>query len=259
MACESSVRRMQPKIFCIGLSRTGTTSFSAVMTQLGFLTRSGPSGLGLALHELGRFDDICAIADKYDCLCDLPYPLIYERLAERYPDSIFVLTTRSSGGTWLESLRSLNLRNGPTEAFRIAYGCYEVDGHEDQLRELYRDHNESARQFFAGSDRFAEVCWEQGDAMPKIAALLGIDPAGISVPVANASADKNAWKIVERHCRKGRYGAAARYAQSVAGTPELMALINRRLDSQFRLFQALSTPKTALRRLRRRAGKRGAG
>lgn len=240
---------MRPKIFCIGLSRTGTTTFNAVMTRLGFLARSGPSGLGLALHELDRFDDICAIADQYDCLCDLPYPLLYERLAGRYPDSRFVLTTRSSEDRWLESLRALNLRNGPTEAFRIAYGCYEVANHEDQLRDFYRRHNESVRQFFAGSARFVEVCWEQGDGMSRIAALLGIDAAGISVPVANASADKDARKIIERHCRKGRYGAAVRYARSVAGTPELLALINRRLDSELRLFLALSTPKTALRRL----------
>ena len=83
--------------------------------------------------------------------------------------------------------------------------------------------------------------------------------AGISVPVANASADKNARKIVERHCRKGRYGAAVRYAQSVAGTPELLALIDRRLDGELRLFLALSTPKTALRRLRLRPRTRDAG
>lgn len=199
---------MPPKSFCFGLSRTGTTTFNTVMTKLGFLARSGPSGLGLALYERGRFGDICAIADQYDCLCDLPYPLLYEKLAERYPDSLFVLTTRSSEGKWLESLRALNLRNGPTEAFRMGYGCYEVAGHEAQLRDLYRRHNESVRQFFAGSDRFVEVCWEQGDGMQKIAALLGIDASDISVPIANASADKNARKIVERHCRKGRNGPA---------------------------------------------------
>jgi len=241
---------MRPKIFCVGLSRTGTTTFNAVMTRLGFLARSGPSGLGLALYERGRFDDICAIADGYDCLCDLPYPLLYDKLAERYPDSLFVLTTRSSEDKWLESLRALNLRNGPTEAFRTAYGCYEVAGHEDQLLALYREHNESVRQFFAGSDRFVEVCWEEGDGMQKIGAMLGIDVAGLSAPVANASADKNAGKIVERHCRKGRYGAAVRYAQSVAGTPELMALIDRRLDSELRVFLALGRAKTGWRRLR---------
>lgn len=250
---------MQAKIFCIGLSRTGTTTFNAVMTRLGFLARSGPSGLGLALYEMGRVDDICAIAEKYDCLCDLPYPLIYERLAERFPDSRFVLTIRRSEDKWLESLRALNLRNGPTEAFRIAYGCYEVAGHEEQLRQFYLDHNESARQFFAGSDRFVEVCWEDGDGMQKIGALLGIDATGVSVPVANASADKNTRKIVERHCSKGRFGAAARYAQSVPGTPELMAVINRRLDAEFRRFQALGTPKAALRRLRLRKRKTAAG
>ena len=247
---------MPPKIFCIGLSRTGTTTFNAVMSELGFLARSGPSGLGLRLHELGRFDDICAIIDRYDCLCDLPYPLLYEKLADRYPDSRFVLTTRSSEDTWLESLRKLNLRNGPTEAFRIAYGCYEVDSNEERLKNFYRRHNDAARKFFQGSERFVEVCWERGDGLDRIAGLLGIDAAGITVPVANASADKNARKIVERHCRKGRFGAAARYARSVSGTDELLQLINRRLDRQLRQFLLLTGPKAALQRLklRRRRG-----
>lgn len=250
---------MPPKIFCIGLSRTGTTTFNAVMSELGFLARSGPSGLGLRLHELDRFDDICAIIDKYDCLCDLPYPLLYRRLADRYPDSMFILTTRSSENTWLESLRKLNLRNGPTEAFRIAYGCYEVDSNEDRLKDFYRGHNDAARNFFQGSDRFVEVCWEHGDGLSRIAGLLGIDAAGIAVPVANASADKNARKIVERHCRKGRFGAAARYARSVSGTDELLALINQRLDRQLSQFLMLAAPKTALQRLRLRGRQRSSG
>lgn len=247
--------RMQPKIFCIGLSRTGTTTFNAVMTELGFLARSGPSGLGLRLHELGRFDDICAIIDRYDCLCDLPYPLIYEQLAERYPDSLFVLTTRSSDEKWLESLRKLNLRNGPRDGFRIAYGCYEVESNETRLLDFYREHNARAREFFRGSARFTEVCWEHGDGLEKIAALLHIDAAGVTVPVANASADKNARKIVERHCRKDRFGAAVRYARSVPGTEELLALVNRLADRELRQFLTWATPKARLQRLKLR-GKR---
>ncbi len=249
---------MRAKIFCIGLSRTGTTTFNTVMSRLGFLARSGPSGLGLALYELGRFDDVCAIIDKYDCLCDLPYPLLYEQLSERYPDSLFVLTTRSSEDKWLESLRALNLRNGPTEAFRIAYGCYEVANNETHLRDFYRSHNDAARKFFAGSERLVEVSWEHGDGLQKIARLLKIDAAGIGVPVANASADKNTRKIVQRHCQKGRYGAAARYARSVGDTAALLALINSSLDRELKQFLTWSTPKTALQRLKLRAKKRPA-
>ncbi|MFD1217206.1 sulfotransferase [Microbulbifer celer] len=247
---------MMPKTFCIGLSRTGTTTFNAVMAELGFLSRQGPGSLGLKLYELGRFDDICAIIDNYDSLCDFPYPLLYERLAERYPDSRFVLTTRRSEDQWLESLRKLNLRNGPTEAFRIAYGCYDVHGNEDRLRDFYLQHNEAAREFFRGSERFTEVCWEQGDGLNRIGELLGIDISGASVPVANASADKNSRKILERHCRKGRLGAAARYARSVEDTDELLAIINRRLDRELGQFLAVTKPKAALRRLKLR-GKQG--
>jgi hypothetical protein len=247
---------MRPKTFCIGLSRTGTTTFNALMGQLGFLARSGPSGLGLALYELGRFEDICQVIEPYDCLCDLPYPLLYRQLAERYPDSRFVLTTRSSDDKWLESLRNLNLRNGPTDAFRIAYGCYEVSGHEDRLRELYRSHNEEARTFFAGSDRFVEVCWEHGDGLEKIARLLGIDAGGLCVPVANAAADKNARNIAARHCDKGRFGAAARYAGSAADPENVLALVNRRVDGKLKRFLAWSGPKAKLLRLNLRGWKR---
>ncbi|MFC4876899.1 sulfotransferase [Microbulbifer halophilus] len=222
------------------------------MTGLGFLSRQGPGSLGLKLYELGRFDDICAIVDHYDCLCDLPYPLLYERLAERYPDSRFVLTTRRSEDQWLQSLRKLNLRNGPTEAFRIAYGCYDVDGNENRLRDFYLRHNEAAREFFRDSGRFAEVCWEQGDGLNELGELLGVNISGASVPVANASADKDSRKILERHCRKGRLGAAVRYARSVEGTDELLALVNRRLDRELGRFLAVARPKAALRRLRLR-------
>jgi len=247
---------MRPKIFCIGLSRTGTTTFNALMGQLGLLARSGPSGLGLALHELGRFEDICQIIEPYDCLCDLPYPLLYRQLAERYPDSRFVLTTRSSEDKWLESLRNLNLRNGPTDAFRIAYGCYEVSGHEDRLREVYRAHNEGAREFFGDSNRFVEVCWERGDGLEKIARLLDIDPRGLSVPVANASVDKNSRGIAARHCDKSRFGAAARYARSTGQADEVLALINRRVDSKLKRFLTWSAPKAKLLRLNLRGRKR---
>lgn len=64
--------------------------------------------------------------------------------------------------------------------------------------------------------------------LSRIARLLGIDAAGVTVPVANASADKNAHKIVERHCRKGRFGAAARYARSVSGSADLLQRLKLR-------------------------------
>lgn len=244
---------MRAKIFGIGLSRTGTTTFNEVMSELGLLSRSEPSELGLALFELDRFDDICDIIDKYDCLCDMPYPLLYEKLFARHPDSLFVLTTSSSEDEWLESLRAMNLRNGPAEAFRIAYGCSEVANNENHLLSFYRTHNDAARRFFKDSNRFVEICWEQGNGLRRLASLLRVDAAGIRVPVANASTEKIPRKIVKRYCDRGRYGSAARFVRSIGNPPELLALINKSLDREINEFSTWSKPKAALQRFTSRA------
>lgn len=87
---------MQGKIFCIGMSRTGTTSFFLVMEALGFKSR----------HFIGELiaDPNYDIPEDLEVLCDSPIPMLYQRLDKKYPGSKFVLTTRSKK-TWLGSMK----------------------------------------------------------------------------------------------------------------------------------------------------------
>jgi hypothetical protein len=228
---DQSKRR---KIFCIGLGKTGTTTFGIVMKRLGHRHVSGPVAVMLALMELGREEDVFDLIGEFDAFDDFPYPYLYKQCAERYPDSLFVLTVRRSPERWLESLRSHNMVMGPTDAFLLAYGCYSVEGNETRLADLYTQHIEEARRFFAGTNRFLEICWEENDNARKLAAFLGVHPREVRIPVANAAADRDPLRIVRRHCDQQRFGAATRYAKAAAAPEPLLNYINTRMDARLR-------------------------
>lgn len=76
------------KIFGVGLPRTGTTSVSMAMLELGYRTR----------HVC--FND--ALYDCGDCFFDTPVYVDYPLLDTRYPHSKFILTWRDPEA-WLAS------------------------------------------------------------------------------------------------------------------------------------------------------------
>jgi hypothetical protein len=86
----------KPKIFGIGLSRTGTTSLHHLLESLGYSSRHFVDAL---------------VADKNaeineDAVMDSPVPMLYQHLDKRYPGSKFILTTRSKE-KWLDSMNWL--------------------------------------------------------------------------------------------------------------------------------------------------------
>ncbi len=84
------------KIFCIGLSKTGTTSVAAALEQLGLLTA----------HYRNPFSNaILAEADVplLDALADTPVCAHFETLYHTYPHARFIWTQRPLAD-WLQSL-----------------------------------------------------------------------------------------------------------------------------------------------------------
>jgi len=79
------------KIFCIGLSRTGTTSLHVALTRLGFRSCHYPP-----LHRLPE------IMECYDAVGDTPVACSFRELDAEYPGSRFVLTVREIR-SWLAS------------------------------------------------------------------------------------------------------------------------------------------------------------
>lgn len=85
------------KIFCIGLSRTGTNSISNALELLGY---EGKHWNG-ELSEILDWHDI----EKYDFVSDTAVACIFESLYYAYPDAYFIYTTREIN-SWVSSMEN---------------------------------------------------------------------------------------------------------------------------------------------------------
>lgn len=98
-----STTAQRPRIFCVGLNKTGTKSLARAFELLGLR----------ALHDSRRATEAleCAAArslplltwiDDYDCYTDAPFYRWYQQLDEQYPGSLFILNTRDDE-SWVTS------------------------------------------------------------------------------------------------------------------------------------------------------------
>lgn len=90
------------KIFCIGLSRTGTTSLNRALEILGFNSMHylNPSDY---LSELLQGNYNWNIINRYDAVSDIPICDYFTELNYRFPNSKFILTIRPNMEEWLKS------------------------------------------------------------------------------------------------------------------------------------------------------------
>ncbi|HEX8158687.1 MAG TPA: sulfotransferase [Solirubrobacteraceae bacterium] len=186
---------MPPVAFCIGLSRTGTKSFGEAAESLGF-SRVGwfdrSDELMRAWHE-GRIDELLAVAEAFEILGDIPWALAYAELAQAFPDARFVLTRRSSVDVWLRSIIAHTNRSPPYWGHEAAYGAAMPAAAPAVYRRFYAEHLDHVREFFRGSDRLLEVCWETGSGWEDLCGLLGVGvPEGVPFPHSGALATRAA-------------------------------------------------------------------
>lgn len=171
------------KVFCIGLSRTGTSSLSYWLQQHGYQTLHYSKELFANGDQLNaefahdpmlpmnyfqrrkyanywyalRENDIFSILDRHDAFLDNPIPLFYKELSKYYPDSKFVLTLRNIDD-WLESMCWM-LTHGSAnwgwdlvdyEMLQAIYNT--VHYQENKLRDVYINHLEDSKRFFEGQE-----------------------------------------------------------------------------------------------------------
>lgn len=194
-----------PRVFCIAIQRTGTTS----------LGRFCADRLGLALCEFdrsiangwphlwlaGEEARIFAAPDfrTAEVFVDDPwwYPRAYERLAPRFPDALFVLTTRDEDA-WFRSLLAHSGGRSPGhtdlhatvwgreaefEALvaragsrrRVNWQGLSLEGLADHYKARYRAHAEAARTWFAAHapGRLLELRLEDPEKFATLARRLG--------------------------------------------------------------------------------------
>ena len=110
------------KIFGIGVNKTGTKSLGHGLHILGFKNNHNFDFKLIEDAQNGDLTQIQQIINKHDSFEDWPYPLIYKKLDELYPDAKFILTTRKDTDTWFHSLVKHSKLTGPTKHREAIYG-----------------------------------------------------------------------------------------------------------------------------------------
>jgi hypothetical protein len=184
---------MPPVAICLGLSRTGTKSFGEATEILGFSRLGWIDRSDNLMHawDDGRLDELFAVAEEFEILGDIPWPLFYRELADRFPTTKFVLTRRASVDLWMASIIAHTERSADYWGHEAAYGAARPARAPELYRAFYAGHLAGVRDFFGASDRLLEVCWETGSGWHEICPFLGVPvPEGVAFPHSGRLATK---------------------------------------------------------------------
>jgi hypothetical protein len=152
MAIVSS-RVPRPKIFGLGLSKTGTSSLAQALSELRYKTVHNPSDdetmLALLAGDLG-----CATIRRHDAICDIMFCRHFRELDRLYPGSTFILTERDIEA-WHGSCRRHwgSRRIASTELWNEELIDFQVYGtvlyKHDLFQDAYESHYRAVVDYFA--------------------------------------------------------------------------------------------------------------
>lgn len=189
--CAATRRR---PVFGIGLNKTGTKTLGLYLQRWGYHHRtydsnSTSSSPSFDLYQQGKIDALLDEAATFDSCEDWPWPLLYKELDARFPDALFVLTTRASPDKWFRSLCNMGVRLGPFPLYETTvYGYSMPQGRKAEHQAIYAAHNEAVIQHFSTRPgKLLELCWEQGNGAQKLADFIGLSDADVSPLHANRS------------------------------------------------------------------------
>jgi 3'-phosphoadenosine 5'-phosphosulfate (PAPS) 3'-phosphatase len=181
---------IESKVFCIGLSKTGTTSLARALELLGYKTKDY---LGVQDYTPGDLTSIdLKEIDENDAFTDTPIPSFYRELDIAYPGSKFILTTRDMEG-WLKSCK---------KQFTEKQGENQTDAQRRLLIDLYECNVFDEHKFRAGYEKFVNGVWKYfesrpddllvfdvsaGDGWDKLASFLGKALPNVPFPKANVT------------------------------------------------------------------------
>jgi hypothetical protein len=203
------------KVFCLGLSRTGTTSLCSALEVFGLRTvhypihlftqsealglpsfrqalKLGPYGAWLRGKELKASrvgHKARQILDTHDAFGDLPVPLYYRELDSMYPGSVFIHTMRDVN-SWVNSMEWL-FKDGRVlwkrghiddELHQRVYGTTRFD--PGILRKAFDQHEDKVKAFLESKGANGLVLRvDQGEmTYEKLSEFLGL-PVSKSGPV----------------------------------------------------------------------------
>jgi len=189
------------KIFGLGFHKTGSTTLETALIELGYDAVGKKDHLFDAISK-DDWETIDKEVAKHDAFRDMPWPLFYKELYEKYPNSKFILTVRDSR-KWIESCKNHYKEKGEI-LFENIYGKgnHFPIGNEDKWLQTYLNHNEAIRNFFSDKKgQFLEVNWEKGDDWKKLCSFLDKPIPTRDFPHAN----KGKYTLLEKMIRRIHY------------------------------------------------------
>jgi len=188
----------EPKLFGIGLAKTGTTSLAAALEALGFAT----------LHYVNPLTNDLIGADDYyffDAFADTPVCVDFERLFYTFEGSKFIYTVRDPRA-WERSItahmerhldvhghadlaRKLRLRDQFWYGRRFAEIDSSLFGNHADLRSAFDTYDKRVRRFFEDkpAERFLEIDVSSGDGWGRLCRFLGVDVPAVPFPRLNSA------------------------------------------------------------------------
>jgi len=141
------VEQIEPKVFCIGFHKTGTTSLTKALSQLGYRVVGWPSYSAPMTH-----DTLHATARKlmecFDAFQDNPWPLLFKLADELYPGSKFILTTRDPDN-WINSaIKHFGADETPMRELIYGLGLGSPKGNEEHYKSVMQAHNKNVLDYF---------------------------------------------------------------------------------------------------------------
>lgn len=199
------------KIFCVGRNKTGTSSLTRAMAELGFRVgdqRRGEELIGdWGRRDFRRLVELCRSAQFFQ---DIPFslPYTFQALDAAFPGSKFILTIRDAE-SWYRSMREFHLLESvhgekarsleqlkeATYRYKgFAYDTkvlvYDLPGEdpydERTLVEHFHFHNRMVRDYFKNrpGDLLVLDVREEG-AYARLCAFLGVAPRAEEFPWEN--------------------------------------------------------------------------
>lgn len=106
-------KRNNPKIFCIGANKTGTTSLEKAFKELGFVVGNQREAELLVKDCFKKnYQPLLAYCKTAEVFQDVPFSFLntYEILDQHFPNSKFILTIRDSPEQWYKSLTKFHAK-----------------------------------------------------------------------------------------------------------------------------------------------------
>lgn len=176
-----------PKVFCIGMHKTGTTSMGAALKYLGYKVMSN-----WGMYSSDIENQVLYVAQeclhRFDAFEDHPWAFIYPYLDGKCPDGKFILTIRDTESWYASVLHFFGTRTTPMRRWIYGDNAGSPVDNKDVYVERFERHEQEVRDYF--KDRPSDLLimdLSEGQCWEKMCAFLNTSVPSVPFPHANKS------------------------------------------------------------------------